>query len=59
MFVCRETGECFLEELPGNKRTKEIMEAIILKRVKLGTKIITDGHLGYRGLERLGQSSEV
>ena len=41
MFVYCETGECFLEELPGNKRTKVIMEALILKKVKLGTKIIT------------------
>ena len=48
-----------MEELPGNKRTKVIMEALNLKRVKLGTKIITDGLLGYRGLERLGQSLEV
>ena len=54
IFLCRETGECFLEQIPKNKRSKPIMESLILKRIRLGTKILTDGHLSYKGLERLG-----
>ena len=54
LICCGETGDCFLEQIPKNKRSKPIMESLILKRIRLGTKILTDGHLSYRGLERLG-----
>ena len=49
-----ETGECFLEECPNNKRDRTTLEALILKRVRLGTKILTDGWAGYKQLEKLG-----
>ena len=61
MVVCifcsvlfRETGECFLEPCPNNKRDRKTLEALILKRVRLGTKILTDGWAGYKHLEELG-----
>ena len=50
----RETGEAFLEECPNNKRDRETLETLILKRVRLGTKILTDGWAGYKHLEELG-----
>jgi hypothetical protein len=50
----RETGECFLEECPGNKRDKTTLQALLVKRVRPGTKILTDGWAAYRGLEELG-----
>ena len=53
-FLCSETGECFLEECPNNKRDRETLEKLILKRVRLGTKILTDGWAGYKQLEKLG-----
>ena len=50
----RETGECFLEECPGNKRDRITLEALLVKRVRPGTKILTDGWAAYKGLEELG-----
>ena len=38
-----ETGEAFSEECPNNKRDRNTLEKLILKRVRLGTKILTDG----------------
>ena len=38
-----ETGEAFLEECPNNKREGKTLEELILKRVRLGTKILTYG----------------
>ena len=38
-----ETVEAFLEECPNNKRDGKTLEELILKRVRLGTKILTDG----------------
>ena len=38
-----ETGEAFLEECPNNKRVGKTLEELILKKVRLGTKILTDG----------------
>ena len=53
-----ETNEIFLVECPGGKRTREVLETIIVNNVEVGTKIITDGwtayqHLGERGNELL------
>ena len=42
-FLCSETGECFREECPNNKRDRETPEKLILKRVRLGTNILTNG----------------
>ena len=53
-FLCSETRECFLEECPNNKRDRETLEKLILKRARLGTKILTDGWDGYKQLEKLG-----
>ena len=55
-LIVRETGEAFLEECPNNKRDRATLEALILKRVRLGTKILTDGWNGYKQLEKLGLS---
>ena len=41
--VCRDTGEMFLVQCPGNKRDKPTLEAIIKANVAAGTKIYTDG----------------
>ena len=41
--LCSETGECFLEECPNNKSDRETLEKLILKRVRLGTKILRNG----------------
>ena len=49
-----ETGEAFLEECPNNKRDRKTLEDIILKRVRLGTKILTDGWSSYKHLQELG-----
>ena len=46
--VCRETGEMFLVQCPGNKRDKPTLEAIIVANVAPGTKIYTDGWAAYR-----------
>ena len=54
LFFFRETGESFLEPCPNNKRDRKTLETLILKRVRLGTKILTDGWSGYKHLEELG-----
>ena len=61
MMLCifRETGEAFLEACPNNKRDRETLETLILKRVRLGTKILTDGWAGYKQLEKLGKLYHV
>ena len=46
--VCRETGDMFLVQCPGNKRDKPTLEAIIIANVAPGTKIYTDGWAAYR-----------
>ena len=38
-----KTGEAFSEECPISKRDRKILEKLILKRARLGTKILTDG----------------
>ena len=50
----RESKECFLEECPGNKRDRKTLETLIVKRIRPGTRILTDGWSGYRRLEHLG-----
>ena len=52
--MSRETGECFLEACPNNKRDRKTLEALILKRVRLGTKLLTDGWSEYKQVEKLG-----
>ena len=53
-LIFRETGESFLEICPENKRDRKTLEALIQKRVRVGTKILTDGWAGYKQLEKLG-----
>ena len=53
-FLYRETNEIFLVECPGGKRTREVLEAIILDHVAAGTHIITDGWAAYKHLEEKG-----
>ena len=48
------TGESFLEICPENNRNRNTFEALIQKRVQVGTKILTDGWAGYKQLEKLG-----
>ena len=43
-----------LEICPENKRDRKTLEALIQKRVRVGTKILTDGWAGYKQLEKLG-----
>ena len=50
----RETGEIFVAECPGGKRTKVVLEAMIKQHVHTGTNILTDGWMAYRDLARLG-----
>ena len=52
--IFRETGESFLEICPENKRDRKTLEALIQKRVRVGTKILTDGWAGYKQLGKLG-----
>ena len=54
MLCPRETGDIFVGECPGSKRTKEVLETMILKHVHTGTTILTDGWAAYRDLARLG-----
>ena len=55
MNFFRETGEPFLEICPQNKRDRKTLEALMIqKRVRVGTKILTDGWAGYKQLEKLG-----
>ena len=56
VFAIRETGECFLEPCPDNKRDRATLESLILKRVRPGTRVLTDGWAGYKHLEKLGKS---
>ena len=44
----------FLVECPGGKRTREVLEKIILEHVEPGTTIFTDCWAGYNHLEELG-----
>ena len=44
----------FLEICPENKRDRKTLEALIQKRVRVGTKILTNGSAGYKQLEKLG-----
>ena len=53
-FFCSETNDIFLVECPGGKRTREVLEKIIVDHVEVGTKIITDGWKAYQHLEELG-----
>ena len=46
--ICRETGEMFLVQCPGNKRDRPTLEKLILKHVEKGTKIYTDGWASYK-----------
>ena len=50
----RETGEIFVAECPGGKRTREVLEAMIQQHVHTGTTILTDGWMAYRQLASLG-----
>ena len=50
----RETGECFMELCKDNKRDRPTLEEIILRRVKPGTHILTDGWAAYTNLPNLG-----
>ena len=52
----RETGEIFVCECPGGKRTKEVLEELITKHVETGSVILTDGWQAYRDLARLGEA---
>ena len=55
MNFSRETGESFLEICPQNKKDRKTLEALMIqKRVRVGTKILTDGWVGYKQLEKLG-----
>ena len=54
LFQHRETGDMFLEMCPENKRDKPTLEALIIKRVRPGTHIITDGWAAYKDISRLG-----
>ena len=49
-----KTGEAFSEECPNNKRDRKTLEKLILKRVRLGTKILTDGWSSYEHFAELG-----
>ena len=48
-----KTGEAFLEEYPNNKRDQKTLEELILKRVQLGTKILTNGRSSYKHFQEL------
>ena len=52
--IFRENGESFLEICSENKRDRKTLEALIQKRVRVGTKILTDGWAVYKQLEKLG-----
>ena len=51
---CRETGRVFLALCPNNKRTKKSLWPIILRNVKIGSVLHTDGWRAYRKLPTLG-----
>ena len=50
----RKVGSKVPRLAPTSSTAKIPSATVLLKMIGLGTKIITDGHLGYRGLERLG-----
>ena len=50
----RETNDIFLVECPGGKRTREVLEHIIVNHVAEGSHIITDGWAAYRHLDEKG-----
>ena len=51
---CRETGRVFVAVCPNNKRTKKALWPIIMKNVKIGSMLFTDGWRAYRKLPVLG-----
>ena len=51
---CRETGRVFLALCTNNKRTKKSLWPIILRNVKIGSMLHTDGWRAYRKLPSLG-----
>ena len=53
-LISRETNEIFLVECPGGKRTRKVLEPIIVKHVMEGSHIITDGWAAYQHLEERG-----
>ena len=44
----------FLVECPGGRRTREVLEKIIVEHVEPGTTIFTDCWAAYNHLEDLG-----
>lgn len=50
--ICRETGECFMETVPD--RSAATLLPIIIRRVLLGTTIVTDEWRAYRALAANG-----
>ena len=46
----------FLVECPGGRRTREVLEKIIVEHVEPGTTIFTDCWAAYNHLEELGIS---
>ena len=50
----RGTGQCFYEICPDNKRTEQVLLPIILKYVRQGTTVITDGWSAYHNLDAHG-----
>ena len=54
--LCRETGEIFLRLTTS--RSSIVLNEIILNNMQIGTRIITDGWLGYNGLSNLGYTHD-
>ena len=52
--ICRETGDIFLAECPGNKRDATTLLDIIERHVAKTSTIVTDCWRGYDCLEREG-----
>jgi len=52
--LCRETGDIFLVECPGNKRDRATLIPIICKHVMPGSHIITDCWKAYLSLPNHG-----
>ena len=52
----REDNAMFLVECPGGRRTREVLEKIIVEHVEPGTTIFTDCWAAYNHLEELGIS---
>ena len=51
--IMYKTNAVFLEIYPGNKRDAPTLEALIKKRVRPGTHILTDCWPAYSKLEKL------